>query len=113
MGNKKNEQDTDYPVWSYWQIKFWKRWMSGYFRVQYPSVNLGIGAALEALFCWISYYYCLFDGAVFHRFSHGTWVWSFHLLEEIEHTHISVPEMRKDMSLFMRVFTWFIFDFVV
>lgn len=42
-----------------------------------------------------------------------TFVWTYHFMEEIEHTHISVPEMRESLSLIEKVAAWLVFDLFV
>eukprot|EP00494_Astrolonche_serrata_P002211 UN02217 len=111
--NKWIEKELGFKAWSYWQIKVWKYIMFDVLKPQSIKLNLAIGVALEALFCWLVYLQSMFNGLIAKRMSPKTWVWAFHLLEEVEHTHISVPEMRKDLSTPIRFAVWFIFDVFV
>lgn len=111
--NRFLEKDMGYPVWSFWQIKVWKNLMFNYLRPLGQTCTLCVGVALEALFCWIIYCYKQFRCSVYKTLTFKSWVWDYHLLEEVEHTHISVPEMRETISLPLRILTWLVFDFLI
>jgi hypothetical protein len=108
--NKNLEKATGCPLYSFWQCRVWKHLMFNYLRVYSIRLNLAVGCALEALFCWLVYLYNWNNGFIYRRLSIKTWVWSYHLLEEVEHTHISVPEMREGLTTVEKIATWFIFD---
>jgi len=110
--NKHIEKTTGYPLYSFWQRK-WKHFMFDFLRPMGRELNLCVGAALEALFCWLVYYYSMGDCAVYKDLHCKTWVWTYHLLEEVEHTHLSVPEMRVGLSLPARIITLLAFDFLI
>lgn len=111
--NKQNQKDTGCPIYSYWQLKIWKNLMFNYLKPLSTSFNLAIGCALEAMFCWLAYAYTWNNGFIWRRMNIKTWVWSYHFLEEIEHTHISVPEMRQGLSIVGRIATCFVFDLFI
>lgn len=87
--------------------------MFEFLRPMGTEFNLAVGAALEALFCWLVYFYAQDNCAVYKRYCPKSWVWTYHLLEEVEHTHISVPEMREGLSLPLKLFTFLAFDFLI
>jgi len=111
--NRKLEKDTGCPFYSFWQVKVWKHIMFNYLRVYSVRLNLAVGCALEAMFCWLVYLWNWNNGFIYRRMNVKTWVWTYHLLEEVEHTHISVPEMRQNLTTIEKIITWFIFDVFV
>lgn len=111
--NKQLEKQYGIPFYSFWQKKFFKNLMFNYFKPNCKFVNTAIGCGLEAMFCWIVYVYNWQNGFIYRRMNIKTWLWSFHLLEEVEHTHLSVPEMREDLSIFGLVFAWIVMDLFI
>lgn len=111
--NKQLEKQYGIPLYSVFQKKFFKNIMFNYLKPNCKFVNTAIGCGLEAMFCWIVYVYNWQNGFIYRRMNLKTWLWSFHLLEEIEHTHLSVPEMREELSIFGLIFAWIVFDLFI
>jgi hypothetical protein len=111
--NKALEKQFKWPVYSYWQKKVWKPILFEHFEKLSTQANLALACALEAMFCWVVYVFTWNNGLIYNRMGLQTWVWSFHFLEEVEHTHISVPEMREPLNVFFRIFTLLIFDLII
>eukprot|EP00494_Astrolonche_serrata_P001208 UN01214 len=77
-----------------------------------PGINSATAASMEAMWAPL----CFLDWKMpwaFDRFAPSKWwLLSFHLIEEIEHTHCSVAKLRKDQNIVTRFIGWFIMDFV-
>jgi len=110
--NKHIEKTHNYPIYTSFQ-KRWKNFMFNFLHPMGSEFTLAIGAALEALFCWLVYFYAQNKCAVYKQYCPKSWVWTYHLLEEVEHTHLSVPEMRQGLSLPLKLFTFLAFDFLI
>jgi len=110
--NKHIEKELGYPIYSKIQRR-WKNFMFNYLRPIGTDLNLCVGAALEALFCWLVYFYAQGNCDMYKRFCPKSWVWTYHLLEEVEHTHLSVPEMRNSLSFPAKILTFLAFDFLI
>jgi len=110
--NKHIEKTHNYPIYTMFQRK-WKYFMFEFLRPIGTEFNLAVGAALEALFCWLVYFYSQDNCSVYRRYCPKSWVWTYHLLEEVEHTHLSVPEMRKGLSMPLKLATFLAFDFLI